>query len=206
MFRLCAQRSIASPESTWLSRIGAELAMMSLTSEMLVLKSPARACVESTSRCSAGPSPPTACASRRVARRSCLSAAPPTRGRRDPTPARSRLGTVLLVMVCPSRRSIGRIAVDTRSRYCSPTADTECTLADASTGILYGPPCSSWPTTPLFVGSTSVTLPMVVPRIGHVGRRVQTARRAAGPPSACTGRHPSGRHAQVVHSPARPPR
>src|SRR5271167_2698395 len=26
--------------------------------------------------------------------------------------------------------------VDTRSRYCSPIADTECTLAEASTGIL----------------------------------------------------------------------
>ena len=58
--RLCDQRRIASPELTWLSRIGAEFSMMLLISEMLVLKLPAIAWVASTSRCNAGPSPPTA--------------------------------------------------------------------------------------------------------------------------------------------------
>jgi hypothetical protein len=57
MLRLCAQRSIASLELAWLSKIGAEFSMMSSTWLMLVLKSPAIAWVESTSRCNAGPQP-----------------------------------------------------------------------------------------------------------------------------------------------------
>ena len=51
---------MASPEFTWLSRIGAELLMMSLMSVMFVLKSPTIACEPSTNRCSDGPKPPTA--------------------------------------------------------------------------------------------------------------------------------------------------
>ena len=61
LFRFAAHRWIASPEFTWLSMIGAELSMMSLKSSILALKSPTIACVPSTSRCNAGPRPPTAC-------------------------------------------------------------------------------------------------------------------------------------------------
>ena len=46
------------------------------------------------------------------------------------------LGTVPLVMVCPDDRNLPGFPVDTKSRYCSPTADTECTFATASIGIL----------------------------------------------------------------------
>jgi hypothetical protein len=53
---------------------------------------------------------------------------------------------------------------DTRSTYCSPTADTECTFADASTGILYRSAILMVACTPVSVGSTAVTLPMVSPR------------------------------------------
>ena len=49
-----------SPESTWLSRIGVECAMMSFTCGRLSLNPCAMLVVESTSRCSAGPKPPTA--------------------------------------------------------------------------------------------------------------------------------------------------
>ena len=59
-FRLAAHREMASPESTWLFRIGVELLMMSLTGPRLSLKSLAIAVVESTRRCNAGPRPPTA--------------------------------------------------------------------------------------------------------------------------------------------------
>ena len=48
---------------------------------------------------------------------------------------------------------------DTRSRYCSPTADTECTLAMESTGTLYLSLMLIVARTPVSVGSTSVTLP-----------------------------------------------
>ncbi|CKS74056.1 Uncharacterised protein [Mycobacterium tuberculosis] len=45
------------------------------------------------------------------------------------------LGTVVVVIVCPCRRYGPLVRVDTRSTNCSPTADTECTLAEASVGI-----------------------------------------------------------------------
>lgn len=43
-------------------------------------------------------------------------------------------GTVPCVMVCPGEK-YWLNSSDTRSTYCLPIADTECTLATASTGI-----------------------------------------------------------------------
>ncbi len=110
--------------------------MMSLTSVIWVLKSPTMAWVESTKRCRAGPSPPTDCAvsSSSWPIFSLGSTAKPrfAVSRAGPISA----GTVPLVMVCPSARYLPGFPLDTRSRYCSPTAETECTLAVASVGIL----------------------------------------------------------------------
>src|ERR1700727_3022809 len=114
--------------------------MMSSTSDMFASKSPTMDCVESTSRCSDGPNPPTANAV------SSSSDAIFFLGRTDrPRLAASRagpisLGTVPLVIVCPGEKNLPGAPVDTRSRYCSPIADTECTLPDESTGSFYGLP------------------------------------------------------------------
>jgi hypothetical protein len=67
-------------------------------------------------------------------------------------------------MVCPSLRYLPGLPSDTRSRYCSPIADTECTLATASTGILNWLSMLIVALAPVSVGSTAVTLPIVVPR------------------------------------------
>jgi hypothetical protein len=104
--------------------------------EIFAWKSPTIDCVESTSRCSAGPKPPTACAvsSSSEAILALGSADKPRLAASSAGPI--SLGTVPLVMVCPGERNFPGLPVDTRSKYCSPIADTECTLADASTGIL----------------------------------------------------------------------
>ncbi len=161
--RFAAQRSIASPESTWLSRIGPTLSTMSLMSAMLVWKSPAIAWVESTRRCSAGPSPPTATA--------VSSSSSPTFSLGSAASIRlasSRIGpigagTVVSVMTALSASTLSVVPADTRSRYCSPTADTECTCAEASAGILYLLSRRMVATAPSSVGSTEVTLPTVMP-------------------------------------------
>ena len=164
MLRLCAHRSIALLEVAWLSKIGAEFWMMSSTWLMLVLKSPTIAWVESTSRCSAGPSPPTDSAvsssswpilsfGSTVKPRLAVSSAGPI-----------SLGTVPLVIVWPGEKNPCALPSDTRSRYCSPTADTECTLADASSGILNWLSMLIVASAPFSVGSTAVTLPIVIPR------------------------------------------
>ena len=74
------------------------------------------------------------------------------------------LGTVLSVMVWPSLRYWPGLPVDTRSRYCSPMAETECTFADASTGILNWLSMLISARAPCSVGVTDLTLPIVVPR------------------------------------------
>ena len=81
-----------------------ELSMMSLTWSMLVLKSPTIACVESTSRCSAGPSPPTASAVSSSSDDLLLAAAPQDRGWRCPAPARSHWAPCPSVIVCPGEK------------------------------------------------------------------------------------------------------
>ena len=80
--------------------------MMSLISEMLVLKSPAIAWVESTSRCSAGPSPPTAWAvsSSSAAILSLGSTASPRLAASSVGPIST--GTVVLVMVWPGEKYV----------------------------------------------------------------------------------------------------
>ncbi|PQM46461.1 hypothetical protein C1Y40_03370 [Mycobacterium talmoniae] len=172
MFRFAAQRWIASPDSAWLSKIGPELAMMSSISVMLVLKSPTIAWVESTNRCSDGPNPPTAwavssssppilSAGSAANPRLAVSKAGPIG---DGTVLRGRPSANFWGMVCPGRKCCGGLPLDTRSRYCSPTADTECTFADASIGILYLLAMLIVARAPASVGSTLVTLPMVVPR------------------------------------------
>ena len=110
--------------------------MMSLTLVMFVWKSPTIAWVESTSRCSAGPNPPTdsAVSSSSLPILSLGNAASPRLAVSSAGPISA--GTVPLVMVCPSRRYFPGFPLETRSRYCSPTADTEWTLATVSTGIL----------------------------------------------------------------------
>src|ERR1700727_3926591 len=133
--------------------------MMSSTSDMFASKSPTMDCVESTSRCSDGPHPATGNAV------SSGSDAIFFLGRTDsPRLAASRagpisLGTVPLVIVCPGEKNFPGPPVDTRSRYCSPIADTECTLAEASTGVLYRLSMLSVALTPCAGGSTLVTRP-----------------------------------------------
>ncbi|SKU45906.1 Uncharacterised protein [Mycobacteroides abscessus subsp. abscessus] len=74
------------------------------------------------------------------------------------------LGTVLLVMVWPGEKYLAGFCADTRSMYCSPTADTECTFAEESIGILYWSLIRNVARTPCSVGSTRVTFPTVIPR------------------------------------------
>lgn len=64
----------------------------------------------------------------------------------------------------PGGEVLPGLPAETRSRYCSPTADTECTLATASTGILYWLSILIVASAPWVVGSTAVTLPIVMPR------------------------------------------
>ncbi|CNI08848.1 Uncharacterised protein [Mycobacterium tuberculosis] len=100
------------------------------------MKSPTIAWVPSTSRCNAGPNPPTdiAVSSSRTGILSAGSAARPLLAVSSAGPI--SLGTVPFAMVWPSEKYLPGLPVDTRSRYCSPTADTEWTLAVASIGIL----------------------------------------------------------------------
>ena len=138
VFRFAAQRSIASPELTWLSRIGAEFVddvvdvadvRPEVTDDRLRVSRPAAAATGPTRR------PPATVSSSSAAIFSFGSTASPWLAASSAGPI--SLGTVPLVMVCPSAKYWPGCRSDTRSRYCSPIADTECTLADASTGILY---------------------------------------------------------------------
>ena len=131
---------------------------------MLSLKSWASACVESASRCRDGPKPPTACdvSSNSDEIFSLGSTSSPWLAAASTGPISA--GTVPLVMVCPLAKYVPGLPADTRSRYCSPTADTECTLAVASIGTLYRSSILIVARAPRSVGSTSVTVPIVVPR------------------------------------------
>src|ERR1700709_1479372 len=117
-------------------RIGVELLMTSLTGPRLSLKSLAMAGLEARRAGGWGPRPPTAW-DVSVSSASIFSFGSTARlllaaSSAGPT----SLGTELLVMVEPGARNWLESLAGTRSRYCSPMADTECTLAVVSTGIL----------------------------------------------------------------------
>ena len=162
--------------------------MMSLTGAEVVLEVPGDRGCESTSRCSAGPRPPTACDVSVEQRVDLLLGQ-----HRQTLVGRVQRGTDLA-----GHRALGDrltrlrywsvVPSDTRSRYCSPMADTECTLADASTGIL------NW-LSMLIVGPRAVLGGLDVGHladrdaaVGHVGGARTGRPSAAVRRTACTAR------------------
>ena len=141
-----------------------ELSTRLLMSSMLVLKSPTTAWVPSTKRCRAR-TQATDRLSGLVQQHQDLVGG---QGRTDPAHSVERrpdlAGTVPLVMECSGGEVLVGFAQATQVEYCSPTADTECTLAMESTGTLYlslmlivGAHRSRW-------ASTLRHLPIVTPR------------------------------------------
>ena len=150
--------------------------MMSSTWLMLVLKSPTMAWVESTSRCNAGPRPPTDSA---VSSSNCpiLSFGSTVKPRLAVSRAGPiSLGTVPLVMVCPGEKNPCALPCETRSRYCSPTADTECTFAGRVERDLELAVDAHRRLGTLFGGLDGGDLADGDAAIGHVGCRVQATR------------------------------
>jgi len=173
---------------------------------MFASKSPTMDCVESTSRCSDGPI--LLLPSCFVEQRCDLLLGQDGR----PRLAASRagpisLGTVPLVIVCPGREELARAAGGTQDPdTAQPIADTECTLADASTGILYRLSMLSVALTPCAVGlnlgdPTDLDSPDMSRWMCDTDRPTPAARRPVG-----IDRHRAGSGSEGSTSPVRPVR